>query len=428
MRVAIVGSGIAGLTAAYRLCKQHDIVVFEANDYLGGHAATIDVELQGRQWAIDTGFIVFNDWTYPRFIALLEELDVPWQHSDMSFSVHCERTGFEYNGTSLNTLFAQRINMLRPSFWRMLADILRFNTTARRLLAAGGDSLTLAEYLERESYSQAFRERYIVPMGRAVWSATESAMLAFPLRFFVEFFDRHGFLNISHRPVWRTVKGGSREYVRKLAASLRGSIRLATPVVGIKREASHVLVRTRHGDVERFDHVILACHSDQALAMLQDPTPAELAVLGAFPYQRNEVLLHTDARLLPRRPLARAAWNYHLLAAKQDRVALTYDMNILQGLQAPEKFLVTLNQGRAVDPAKVLGAYTYHHPVYTPAAVQAQRQLAVVSGLNRTFYCGAYWGCGFHEDGVVSGEKAAADLMRLAERDDVVPRGMRRSA
>lgn len=413
-RIAIIGSGIAGMTAAHRLHPHHDITLYEADDHFGGHTATVDVERGGRHYAIDTGFIVFNDWTYPNFIALLEEIGAEWQWSDMSFSLRCERSGLEYNGTSVNALFAQRRNVANPAFLRMIYDILRFNREARALLAGGDDTLTLIEYLRAGRYSEAFIRRYIVPMGRAIWSATEESMLGFPARFFVDFFDRHGFLNVDDRPVWRAIKGGSREYARKLVAPFRSRIRLATPVAGVRRDAAGVAVRTTRGEVERFDHVFFACHSDQALAMLEDPTPAEREILGAFPYQANEAILHTDVRMLPRRPLARAAWNYHLLPDSSGPVALTYDMNVLQTLTAPEVFMVTLNRGGDIDPAKVLGRYTYHHPVYTPGAVAAQRRRAEVSGVNRSYYCGAYWRYGFHEDGVVSALWALEDFARAS--------------
>ncbi|MBB6092401.1 putative NAD/FAD-binding protein [Povalibacter uvarum] len=412
MRIAIVGAGVAGLTAAYRLHRDHEIVVFEANDYAGGHTATVDVEHHGQHWAIDTGFIVFNDWTYPRFIALLEELGVASQPSNMSFSVRCERSGFEYNGTSLNTLFAQRSNAFRPAFLRMLLEILRFNRAART--GTLDDSTTLREYLDAGRYSHDFRDRYLVPMGRAVWSATESALLGFPARFFIDFFHRHGFLSIDERPVWRAVRGGSRTYVERLVKLF--TVRMNTPVAGVRRDADVVWVRTRRGDIERFDQVILACHSDQALALLEAPTDAERRLLGAFAYQRNEVVLHTDASLLPRRPLARAAWNYHILAQPQAAAAVTYDMNVLQSLSAADRFMVTLNHSAAIDPASILRTFTYHHPVYTLQAVDAQRRLGEISGQQRTFYCGAYWASGFHEDAVVSGERAAADLMAAAAR------------
>jgi uncharacterized protein len=413
MRVAIIGSGISGMVAAARLHRAHDLTVFEAGAHIGGHTNTIDVDWEGRHYAVDTGFIVFNDWTYPRFIALLEELGVEYQSSNMSFSLRDERSGLEYNGTSLNSLFAQRRNVLRPSFLRMIRDILRFNRESRKLLASDDDSLTLGEYLDRNGYSRAFRERYIVPMGMSIWSATEHAMLTFPARFFVEFFDQHGFLNVDERPVWQAVKGGSREYARKLTAPFVNRIRLNTAVTGVRRDPAGVTVRTALGSVERFDYVIFACHSDQALRLLEAPTEAERAILGAFPYQENQATLHTDDSLLPRVPRARAAWNYHLLPrddARPDRVALTYDMNVLQSLDAPVKFLVTLNRGADIDPAKVIRTISYHHPVYLPAGVAAQKRRAEISGVNRTCYCGAYWRYGFHEDGVVSAQWALDDF------------------
>lgn len=402
-RIAIIGTGIAGLTAAHHLhLRGHDIALYEANDYPGGHTATVDVERNGRHFAIDTGFIVFNDWTYPNFIALLEQLEVDWQYSDMSFSLRCEDTGLEYNGTSLNSLFAQRRNLLRPSFLRMIRDILRFNEEAKRWLATDSPDMTLHDFLIQGRYSGEFRDRYIVPMGRAIWSATAGAMLGFPARFFIDFFERHGFLNVNNRPVWRVVRGGSREYVRRLVAPFHHCIRLNTPIAGVQRTVDEVRLRSTRGEVFVHDQVVFACHSDQALRMLEQPTPAEREILGAFPYQENSVLLHTDTRMLPRRPLARAAWNYHLLAHHQEQVALTYDMNVLQNIDAPERFLVTLNRDADIDPAQVLGRYTYHHPVYTPQAVAAQQRHHEVSGLNRSHYCGAYWRYGFHEDGVVS--------------------------
>ena len=417
MRIAIIGSGISGMVVAARLHRDHDITVFEAGSHVGGHTHTVDVEWQGRQYAVDTGFIVFNHWTYPRFIALLNELGVEYQNSNMSFSLRCERSGLEYNGTTINTLFAQRRNVLRPTFLRMLADILRFNRQSRELLDGQDDAITLGEYLDRNRYSRAFREQYIVPMGMSIWSATERAMLQFPARFFVEFFDKHGFLNVDQRPVWQAVKGGSREYARKLTAPFAHRILLNTPVTGVRRDGSGVTVSTGAGESQRFDHVIFACHSDQALRILEDPSEAERAILGAFPYQQNEAVLHTDARLLPRRPLARAAWNYHLAGDREsrsgDRCALTYDMNVLQSLDAPVKFLVTLNRRQDIDPAKVLRTIDYHHPVYLPAGVAAQKRRAEISGVNRTCYCGAYWRYGFHEDGVVSAEWALEDFARM---------------
>ncbi len=417
MRIAVVGAGVAGLHAAWRLSREHEVTVYEANDYLGGHTHTVDVERHGRTWAVDTGFIVFNDWTYPNFIAMLRELGVEWQPSNMSFSLRCERTGLEYNGTSVNSLFAQRRNALRPSFLRMIADILRFNRRCRELLATDDDMLTLGTYLARGGYSRQFIEHYILPMGRAIWSAEATAMLDFPARFFVDFFDRHGFLSIDERPVWQTVRGGSREYVRALERAMRAKVHLSTPVAGIRRTAQEVRVRTARGDVEAFDHVFLACHSGEALALLERPTIAEREVLVAFPYARNEAILHTDASLLPRRPLARAAWNYHLLRDPQEPVALTYDMNVLQSLDAPERFLVTLNHRDAIDPRTILGHWDYDHPVYLPEGVAAQRRHRELNGARRTYFCGAYWRFGFHEDGVVSAQTALAHFAEDCERN-----------
>ena len=419
MRVAIVGAGISGLVVASRLHRDHDVTVFESGAHVGGHTNTVDVVHDGRQYAIDTGFIVFNDWTYPRFIALLNELGVRYQSSNMSFSLSDERTGLEYNGTSVNSLFAQRRNLLRPSFLWMIREILRFNAQCRELLAGTDDSMSLADYLERHRYSRRFRDLYIVPMGMSIWSATERAMLSFPARFFVEFFDRHGFLNVDHRPTWQTVSGGSREYVRKLAEPFRASIRLRTPVIGVRRDAAGVTVCNPQDGAERFDRVVFACHSDQALRILEDATEAERSILGAFPYQENIAVLHTDERLLPRAPLARAAWNFHRVENRddRDRVALTYDMNTLQSLDAPVRFLVTLNRTADIDLSKVLHTVQYHHPVYLPAGVAAQKRRAEISGVNRTAYCGAYWRYGFHEDGVVSAEWALEDLARLSRGD-----------
>jgi uncharacterized protein len=397
------------------LHAEHEVTVFEAGSHIGGHTNTRDVFWQGRHYAVDTGFIVFNDWTYPRFMALLDDLEVGYQDSNMSFSLRDERSGLEYNGTSLNSLFAQRTNLLRPSFLRMLADILRFNKQARGLLSGVDDRLTLGEYLAANGYSRAFREQYLVPMGKAIWSATEAGMLSFPARFFVDFFDQHGFLNVDDRPTWQAVKGGSREYMRKLAAPLLHRVEINTPVTGIRRDPAGVTVRTARGGVERFDQVFIACHADQALKILQDASATEREVLGAFPYQRNEAVLHTDERLLPRKKLARAAWNYHLLddriQGSRELAALTYDMNVLQSLDAPVRFLVTLNRSHDIDPRQVIETSVYHHPVYTPAGVAAQKRRAEVSGVNRTFYCGAYWRHGFHEDGVVSAEWALAEFV-----------------
>ena len=403
MKVAVVGTGIAGLTTAAGLADRHELTVFEAADWIGGHTNTVDVEEDGGIVAVDTGFIVFNDWTYPNFIALLRKLGVAWQASNMSFSLQCEKTGLEYNGTSLNSLFAQRSNILRPSFLHMIWEILRFNREAPRFLATQDEATTLGAWLESRGFGGAFVEHYVVPMGRAIWSADEEAMLGFPARFFIDFFHRHGFLSVDNRPQWQTVTGGSREYVRKLISPFASRIRVATPVASVRRLPQGVALRTVAGETLQFDAVVFACHSDQALAMLEDPSDAEREILGAFPYAPNEAVLHTDESLLPRRPLARAAWNYHLRRDPGRGVALTYDMNVLQSLATRRRYLVSLNMTDAIDERCVLRTFSYSHPVYTPGAVAAQKRHAEISGPRRSFYCGAYWRYGFHEDGVVSG-------------------------
>jgi predicted NAD/FAD-binding protein len=400
------------MVTAYHLSREHDVTVYESGDHIGGHTHTVDVERHGRRHAIDTGFIVFNDWTYPNFVKLLDELKVPWQPSKMSFSVRCEKTALEYNGTSLNSLFAQRRNLLRPSFLRMVAEILRFNRSAPALLADTAERVSLGDYLVHEGYSACFIDHYIVPMGAAIWSSRPADMLRFPARFFVEFFANHGFLSVNRRPTWRVIRGGSREYVKRLTAPFAGRIHVGTPVASLQRQPHKVCLRLRNGTVVEFDQVFIACHSDQALKMLSDPSREEREILGAIAYQANEALLHVDTRFMPRRPLAWAAWNYHLPALRREHVTVTYNMNILQSLQAPEQFLLTLNRGDDVDPAKVLGRYVYHHPVYTLDAVAAQRRRHEINGARRTYYCGAYWSYGFHEDGVKSALVSVAEFER----------------
>jgi predicted NAD/FAD-binding protein len=405
MKIAIIGTGIAGNVAAYRLAKHHDITVFEADRRIGGHTNTVDVVAAGQRWAVDTGFIVFNDVTYPNFIALLDELGVDSQASDMSFSVRNERNGLEYNGASLNALFAQRSNLLKPSFYRMLADILRFNREAPALLDQPGNPVTLGEYLDSNGYSTGFIDHYIVPMGAAIWSATPGGMRAVPATFFVRFFHNHGLLSVNQRPTWRVIKGGSRSYVDKLVAGHRDRIRLNSPVEWIRRRPGYIEVKPRGETVERFDRIFLACHSDQALDLLTDPTPQEQAVLGAIRYQQNEAVLHTDDSLMPKRRLAWAAWNYHIPRGPADpdgRAALTYNMNILQSLNAPVQFCVTLNYTPAIDPGKIIQTFNYTHPVFTERAVAAQKRHREINGVRQTYFCGAYWRYGFHEDGVVS--------------------------
>jgi predicted NAD/FAD-binding protein len=425
LKIAVVGTGVAGNVAAWRLAREHDITVFEADQRVGGHTNTVDVALGGQQYAVDTGFIVFNDWTYPNFIKIMEELGVAWQDSDMSFSVKHERTGLEYNGTSLNALFAQRSNLFRPSFLRMIRDILRFHREAPLLLAPQAEGaqtadISLGDYLEREGYGRAFQEHYIVPMGSAIWSATQERLRDMPVRFFVRFFKNHGMLSVDDRPTWRVIKGGSRSYLEPMLAGHRDRIHLNSPVESIRRAPDHVLLKARGQEAQRFDHVFLACHSDQALAMLEDPSAAEKDVLGAIEYQDNEAVLHTDAAVLPVRRRAWAAWNYHLLEDPGRPAAVTYNMNILQGIDAPEQFCVTLNHKDAIDPHRVIDTFHYSHPVFTPAAVAAQARQRELNQGRRTSFCGAYWRNGFHEDGVVSALAALEHFeedRRHAQRD-----------
>jgi uncharacterized protein len=401
LKIAIIGSGIAGNTLAYHLHQQHEITVFEAESHIGGHTHTHQVTHEGREFTVDTGFIVFNDRTYPNFIRLLDELKVKWQPSDMSFSVRCENTGLEYNGTSLNSLFAQRRNLFKPTFHRMIRDILRFNKAALELLADGNE-IKLGEYLQAGQYCQQFIDHYIIPMGAAIWSTDAQKMLDFPARFFVRFFHHHGMLTVNNRPQWRTVKGGSASYVTALTEGFKYKIRLNTPIESVRRLKKSVRIKPKFGEEETFDYVFLACHSDQALKLLSDPSDAEKTILSAIPYQTNTVYLHHDVSLLPKRKLAWAAWNYHVTIPPADRVAVTYNMNILQNLQSREPLLVTLNHTRLINPAKVYKRIEYTHPVYTLAGAAAQARHAEISGHNRTGYAGAYWRNGFHEDGVVS--------------------------
>ena len=402
MKIAVVGTGIAGNTVAYDLCREHDIVVYEANAYAGGHTNTLEVESGGREYAIDTGFIVYNERTYPNFIRLLDELGVASQATSMSFAVRDETTGLEYQGSSLNNLFAQRRNLVKPGFWRMIGDILRFNREAPALLDGPGDNITLGDYLAAHGYSRRFVDHYIVPMGAAIWSSDPATMHRFPARFFVRFFVNHGLLSLRNRPAWRVIRGGSKRYVERLTAPFRERIRLATPVEWIRRTPAGARVKARGAEAEHFDAVFIATHSDQALRLLTDASPLEREVLGALPYQKNEAWLHTDTSVLPRARRAWAAWNYTIPANTQRQVVVTYNMNILQSLDAGETFLVTLNDGDGIDPSRVLRRVTYHHPVFTPEGVAAQGRHAEINGAQHTWFCGAYWRNGFHEDGVVS--------------------------
>jgi uncharacterized protein len=402
MRIAVIGSGISGLVAAYLLSPEHEITVFEANDYIGGHTHTIDVVIAGKTYAVDTGFIVFNTKTYPNFTRLLRKLDVPWQPSSMSFSLHCKKTGLVFSPSSLNSLFAQRGNLLRPSFYRMILDALRFRRNSLALLDKKDDHITLENYLERHQYSRFFRNNFIIPMGSAIWSSDPYKFRNFPARYFVEFFYNHGILNIRNQPQWLVIKGGSRQYVKPLVRAFKDRIRTNTPIASVRRMSDRVEIMQANGENESFDQVIIATHSDQALAMLSDPSEAERRILGSIPYQENETVLHTDTSVLPPQRSAWASWNYYNPPEKVGRVAVTYDMNILQNLKADVEFCVTLNWPGRLDPAKVYRKLVYHHPIYDPEGLKARKCHAEINGFHRTYFCGAYWGYGFHEDGVNS--------------------------
>ncbi len=410
MKIAIIGAGISGLGVAHLLHREHEIVVFEANGYVGGHTNTVRVDTADETHHVDTGFIVFNDRNYPNFERLLREIDVPWQTSDMSFAVSDEWGDFEYSSTSVNGLFANRAHLAQPWFHRMLADVVRFQRAARTLLASKSPGPSLGDWVEELRFSRRFIDRLIVPQASAVWSADPKQMWTFPARFLAEFFQNHGMLGLRDRPEWRTVKGGSARYVEALTRPFGDRIRLNAPVQAIERHDDHVTVTPRGGEAERFDEVVVATHSDQALSMLADPSDREHELLGAIPYQPNEAVLHTDRAMLPRRRRAWASWNYHLLQQPPGKSTVTYHMNRLQSLESDTQFCVTLNRTEAIDPAAVIRRIEYAHPVYTAAGEAAHKRHHEISGAHsRTHYCGAYWGWGFHEDGLVSG-------LRVAER------------
>jgi predicted NAD/FAD-binding protein len=402
MKIAIIGSGISGLVTAYLLSPDHEITVFEANDYIGGHTHTVDVPWAGETYAVDTGFIVFNEKTYPHFVKLLKRLRVDWQPSTMSFSVKSERNGLEYSPSSLNTLFAQRANIFRPSFYRMIFDIFRFKRQSTRILGEKHGDPALGDYLRAEGYSEAFIHDFIIPMGAAIWSANPGQLWKFPARFFIRFFDNHGFLKVTDQPQWLVIRGGSRNYVGLLIQDFIDRIRLSCPVKKVARHKDYVEIFPEGGAPEKFDQVVMATHSDQALKMLADPSETEARILGSMPYQENVAILHTDETVLPEKKACWASWNYHVPRTAAGRVAVTYDMNILQRLIAPVTFCVSLNYPGLIAPERVVDKMVYHHPVYTPQSLVAQGKQRDINGMNRTYFCGAYWGYGFHEDGVKS--------------------------
>lgn len=421
MKVAIIGSGISGLTAAYLLNKKYDVSLFEAQGRLGGHTATINFNHHGADYAIDTGFIVYNDWTYPNFIKLMTEIGVASEETAMGFSVSCKQSGLEYSGGNLNTLFAQRSNLFKPSHWRMILDILRFNKEAINDLDNDqiNADITLGDYLTENRYSRSFCNNYLVPMGSAIWSSSHDNIKDFSALFFIRFFKNHGLLSVKNRPQWRVIKGGSKEYIAPLTASFSDKIHLNIEITGIKRDGNKVHIDCRdaalhENTTQTFDQVIFACHSDQALKLLDDPSDEENRILSAIPYQMNDVVLHTDTSLLPKRRKAWASWNYQLGHADNRLPILSYNMNILQNLADQdtnnETFVVTLNATNQIDPNKVIGKFNYAHPVFTVAGQQAQQQWQQINGVNNTWFCGAYWRNGFHEDGCASAVRVAEGL------------------
>lgn len=409
MRIAVVGSGIAGLGAAWLLSRQHEVVVYEAGDRLGGHTHTHLCHQGGREYAVDSGFIVFNRHNYPLLDRLFDELRVESQPTTMSFAVHDARNGLEYNATRLGTMFCQRRNLVSPRFWGMVRDIMRFYREAPTLLAGDGPGPTLGEYLDQGHYSPMFIEDHLVPMASALWSSPSAQVMAFPARHLARFMDNHRMLQVEGRPEWRVVTGGSSAYIERITASWSAQVRLDTPVLRVQREPGRVAIETRAG-TEHFDQVLLACHSDQALALLADPSDAEREVLGAIAYQPNETVLHTDARMLPRNRRAWAAWNAHVPATPGEHCTVSYCMNLLQSLDSPEPFVVTLNRTADIDPSRIIARMRYAHPIHSHASVAAQGRRDEVNGRQRTWYAGAYWGFGFHEDGLRSGVEVAEAL------------------
>lgn len=411
-KIAVIGTGISGLLSAYLLARHHDVTVFEAANQIGGHTATKTVNLTQGAFDVDTGFIVFNDRTYPNFIKLLELLKVAYQPTEMGFSVSCKASDFEYSGTSINGVFAQKKNIFSLAHLRMLNEIVRFNKACTQLYHANliPEGVTLGDYLSQQGYSERFRRFYILPMVSAIWSSELEVAAVMPLVFFIRFFHNHGLLTVTQQPQWYTVKGGSCKYIAPLTRSYQENIHTNCPVTAVKRVAGGAVVCSQKLGEQRFDEVVFACHSDQALQLLADPSVAETDILSAIPYKPNEVVLHSDTRFLPVSPRAWASWNYLLPSDSSAATALTYNMNILQRLLAPVTFCVSVNPGTGIDPEKVYGRYHYSHPIFTLESIAAQERWAEISGVNHTHFCGAYWRNGFHEDGVVSAIRVAQML------------------
>lgn len=410
MKIAVIGAGVAGLGAAWLLSRRHEVVVFEREQRFGGHSCTVDVETPQGSVPVDMGFIVFNQRNYPNLVALFEQLGVPTEDSNMSFAVSLDGGRFEY-ASAFAGFLAQRSNMLRPAFLRMTRDILRFNRLAPQLLERSEDlDFTIGHFIAEAGLGEAFRDRYLLPMASCIWSTPLCRMLDYPAQTMARFFSNHGLLTVGPQLQWRTVSGGSRSYVERLVAPLRQRARLATPATRVRRHEQGVDVRDMEGHWQSFDRVVLACHADQALAMLDDADDRERELLGRFAYSSNEVVLHGDAGLMPRRRPVWSSWNYVAGSdAAASNVSVTYWMNRLQNLAGPDLF-VSVNPDRAPDPARVHRRYTFEHPMFDSAAIRAQRELPFIQGMRRTFFCGSYAGYGFHEDALASGLDVAEQL------------------
>ncbi|MDB4138604.1 FAD-dependent oxidoreductase [Methylophilaceae bacterium] len=411
MKIAIVGAGISGNAIAHLLHKEHKITLFEKNDRIGGHSHTHKIQIEDKTISVDTGFIVFNKKTYPLFTSLLDKLGVDYEDSNMSFSVFSKLSGLEYNGTNLNTLFSQRKNLFNFKFIKMVLEIFRFNKKALELLSTK-EEITLGDYLANHNYSSYFSKHYILPMGSAIWSSNIETMLNFPAKFFVKFFHNHGMLNINDRPQWLTITGGSESYVKKLCEPFINSIKLNSNIRFIERMENKVIIHHNQGS-ENFDYLFMACHSNEALKLIKDTSYVEKELLGSIPYADNDVYLHTDASIMPKHKLSWAAWNYNIDNKSHEPISLTYNMNILQNIKSESPVLVTLNPKSNIDPKKIIKKLNYSHPTFNIDGINAQKKHHLISGVNRTFYAGAYWGNGFHEDGVKSAYDVVNQLNKL---------------
>ncbi|MEM9411683.1 MAG: FAD-dependent oxidoreductase [Planctomycetota bacterium] len=422
MKIAIIGAGISGLVAAYRLQKHHQIDIFEANSYVGGHTNTIAVQEKNNELAVDTGFIVFNDRTYPNFIKLLAEWGVEYQKTLMSFSVKCDRTGLEYRGADFNGLFAQRTNLFNPKFLRLLYDLVRFKKIANPLLRDQDNVETVGSFLHRHGFSEPFIEQYFLPMGSAIWSCPTGTFMDFPIAFITEFYHNHGLLGVSDRPQWYVIKGGSKQYVVKLLQQLDANIRTDYAIQKVTRAGDSVELHVADS-VHRYDHVVMACHADQALDLLHgSATEIEREILSAFPYGKNIATLHTQSDVLPKNRRAWAAWNYHRGLVERDQASVTYNMNILQGIRSNKTYCVTLNDSGSILEQNIIRQIPYAHPIFNVRRKAMQKRHHELVGHQKISYCGAYWGNGFHEDGVVSGLAVADSLLNNKPDEAVVER------